>query len=374
MVPLQSSAPALAPALAALVVLALFGAAVGALGSAVVRRLSNPVGKYRLLYAGVLFPFALLAYVVLAAVGIGQAILAPVSFPIEVAETVLVDFVTFLAAGSVWLAAYLPTVRGVRAVRDVSYPTRRALADMGRYVLGLCALLAVVVPVLQRAQTTGSPLVLAVVLAAFALAFLYASPWLLAALRSTTTPTGETADRLDRLRTRAGLDVRDVRVFDTDDEETATTLVRGPPGYRRLFVASTFLDRFDDETATALLAVEAGRLRAHVLEAAVGTVGVAGVALVASFSGWAPRWPALGVAVALLLAGFWDVRRRIRAADDYAAERVGPGTLADAFERYAEVHALEPPHRRFPNPLSIRVPLGDRIDRLRERAAADENV
>lgn len=367
MAPLQSSGPALAPALVTLLVLALVGVAVGAVGSAVVRRLSNPVRKYRLLYAGVLFPYTLVAYVVLAAVGIGRALLAPMPLPVAAVETVLVDFVAFLAAGSVWLAAYLPTVRGVRAVRDVSYPTRRALADMGRYVLGLCALLAVVVAPLQHAQAAGSPFALAVALAAVALAFLYASPWVLAALRSTTTPAGETADRLDRLRTRAGLAVRDARVLDTDDEETATTLVRGPPGYRRLFVASTFLDRFDDETATALLAVEAGRLRAHALEASVGTVVVAGVALVTGVTGAAPRWPALGVAAAVLLAGLWSVRRGVLAADDYAADRVGVDVLASAFERHAEVHAMEPGRRRLPNPFSIRIPLGDRIDRLRER-------
>ncbi|MFB6256121.1 MAG: hypothetical protein ABEH58_05230 [Haloplanus sp.] len=41
--------------------------------------------------------------------------------------------------------------------------------------------------------------------------------------------------------------------------------------------------------------------------------------------------------------------------------------MADAFERYAEVHTLEPTPRRVPNPLSATVALGDRIDRLRER-------
>ena len=90
------------------------------------------------------------------------------------------------------------------------------------------------------------------------------APWLVAALRSTTTPGAATWERIERLRDRAGLDVRGALVLDTDDEETAAVYVRGPPGYRRLFVTTTFLDRFDDGVVTALLAAEAGTGRARV--------------------------------------------------------------------------------------------------------------
>jgi len=67
----------------------------------------------------------------------------------------------------------------------------------------------------------------------------------------------------------------------------------------------------------------------------------------------------------VVLIGFWLARRRIRAADEYAAEQVGRTTVADALTEYADVHALEPTQRRVPNPLSIKVALGDRIDYLR---------
>jgi STE24 endopeptidase len=363
---LQSPPPSLGPPLVALVVLAAVGVVIGALGSAVVRRLSNTVGKYRLLYAGVLFPYALLAFGVLALLGLGPAVVAAAGFEPGLLSGGVGYFVAFLAAGVVGLAAYAPTIRGVRAARGVDLPTGRALAAMARYVVGLSALAATAMAVLRLGGDGVPPLALAAGLPVVVAVFLYASPWVLPLLRATTTPSGETGDRLAALRTRAGLDVRDAVVLDTDDAETASAHVRGPPGYRRLFVTSTFLDAFDDDPATALLAVQAGRADAHVLERRVGSVVVAAVPLVAAVSGVGPRWPLLGLAAAAVVVGFWLTRRGVRAADDYAAARVGADAVADAFERYAEIHAMEPSRRRVPNPLSATVSLGDRIDRLRE--------
>ena len=365
MAALQTTPPSVGAAIAALVGLALVGTLLGAIGSAVVRRLGNPVGKYRLLYAAVLFPYTLFAYAVFALTGFGAAILTALPAAPDLVTGILADFVTFLAAGCVWIFSYLPTVRGIRDVRDVDLATGTSIRKMTRYVIGLSVLLSVVLAPLQVGSIESSPLALAVGLAALVLGMLYAAPWLIAVLRSTSTPTGDTADRVARLRDRAGLTVRDVRILDTENEETAETIVRGPPTYRRLFVTSTFLDAFDDETATALLAIEAGQLRTHVFEVRVGTVLVAGIALVASVSGIGPRWPLLGLSLGSVLLGFWLAQRRIRAADEYAAERVGRTTVADALAEYADVHALEPTRRRIPNPLSVTVALGDRIDRLR---------
>lgn len=368
MVPLQTAPPALGTAFVALVALVLVGGGAGAVGNAVARRLSNPVQKYRLLYVVVLVPVTLLAYGLLALLGFGPAVAAAAPTGAPFVGRVLGLAVEFLAAGLVWLAAYAPTVRGVREVRDVSLSTRVALVRMARYVVGLSAVVTVVVAPLRLLPVGNSPLALAVGVAAIGLVSLYASPWLVPVLRSTHVPAGGVADRLADLRSRAGLSVRDVRILDTDDEETARTLVRGPPGYRRLFVTSTFLDAFDDETAAALLAVEAGRLRRHVVELRVSSVVVAGVALVASLTGVGQRWPALGVAFGVLLVGFWLSRRGVRAADEDAAGRVGASAVAAALDRYAEVHAMDPTRRRLPNPLSANVALGDRIDRLRSRA------
>ncbi|WP_049987138.1 peptidase [Halobellus rufus] len=365
MIALQTAPPSVGAAIASLVGLALIGGLLGAIGSVVVRRLRNPVGKYRLLYAAVLFPYALLAYGVLALTGVGAAFLTILPAPPELVTRVLADFVTFLAAGCVWIVSYLPTVRGIRDVRDVNLATSTSVRKMTRYVIGVSALLTVVLVPLQVVSIESAPLALAVGLTTLVLGMLYAAPWLISVLRSTSKPTGDTAAQLERLCDRAGLDVRDVRILDTENEETADTLVRGPPTYRRLFVTSTFLDAFDDETATALLAIEAGRLRAYVFEVRVGTVLVGGLALIASVIGIGPQWPLLGFALGATLAGFWLARQRIRAADEYAAEQVGRTTVADALAEYADVHALEPTRRLIPNPLSVKVALGDRIDQLR---------
>jgi STE24 endopeptidase len=72
----------------------------------------------------------------------------------------------------------------------------------------------------------------------------------------------------------------------------------------------------------------------------------------------------LGASFGALLVGFRLSRRGVRAVDEYAAEQVGATAVAEALDRYAEIHAMAPARRRFPNPLSVNVALGDRIDRL----------
>lgn len=271
----------------------------------------------------------------------------------------------FLATGVVWLAVHAPTIRGVRDVRGVELSLSAALRKMSRYVIGLRAILPVVIAPLQVIPSGASPPVLVVGLAAIAVVFLHASPWLIPVLRSMQEPTDSVANRIATLCSRAGLDVRDVRILDTDDEETANPLVRGPPNYRRPFLTSTFLDVFDDETAAALPAIGTGRLETHVFEIGVSTVVVAGIALIASLTGVGPRRPSLGLSIGVVLLGFWLSRRQIRAADEHAAEQVDTAALSDALTRYADVHAIEPTRRRVPNPLSANVSLGDRIDHIR---------
>lgn len=365
MAALQATPPSLSTAITAFVGLALIGGLIGIVGTVVVRRLRNPVGKYRLLYGAVLFPYALLSYGVFAITGSGAAFLTALPASPEPLEGALSQFVTFLAAGCIWLVSYLPTVRDVREVRDIELATSTAISKMARYIVGLSVVITVVLTPLQEFSLASSPLAFVLALVILILGMLYASPWLIPVLRSTSTPTGERANRVEHLCSRAGLNVRDARILETENEETASIFLRGPPNYRRLFVTSTFLDVFDDETATALLAIEAVKLQMHVLEIRLGTVLVASISLIASVIGIGPQWPLLGLSLGVVLIGFGLSRQRIRAADEYAAEQVGRTTVADALIEYADVHALEPPQRRVPNPLSVKVALGDRIDRLR---------
>jgi STE24 endopeptidase len=85
---------------------------------------------------------------------------------------------------------------------------------------------------------------------------------------------------------------------------------------------------------------------------------------VAAVTGSDARWLLLAAAGGVVLVGFWLTRRGVRAADEYAADQVGASAVVEAFERYATVHSMEPSRRRLPNPLSVNVALGDRIDRL----------
>ncbi|MFB9826224.1 M48 family metallopeptidase [Halobaculum roseum] len=380
MVPLQSavasSTPDLGPPVVFWVLLCLLGAVVGAVGSALARRLSNPVGKYRLLYVGAVLPLGVLAYGLLSILDLGAAVRAALvggSTGTVAVDVFLSEFLTMSAAGTVALVAYAPTVRGVRAVRDIDLSTGRAVALMARWLLGASGVFALAFTPFRLELGAGtSTVAVAVGLVALVVGVLAASPWFVGALRSTREPAGDDAARIDRLRERAGVGsglVDEVRVLDTDDEETANAFVRGIGPTRRLFVTSTFLDALDDETAAALLAVQAGRVRSRALSRRMGAVIGAAVPLLTAFSGsGGPNGSLVAVAGVALVGGLWYARRGILAADDRAAESVGADAVADALERYAEVHAMEPSRRRVPNPLSANVALGDRIDRLRERA------
>lgn len=359
-------ATALSPGVALSVVglLTVIGVVLGGVGSAVAQRLSNPVGRYRQLYLGVVLPFALLSYSVFRRLGLGTVVVGGQS---GMLGTLAATFAELLAGGAVGLAVYLPTIPGIRSVRDIELSIGRAFVRMARYVLALSALVTVVTAPLETSQ---SPVVLLAVVVVLIVAFQAAAPWVISVMRSTRVPDEATMHRVADLRQRTGLTVRDVRVLDTDKEGTANATVRGVPGYRRLFVTSTFLETFDNETATALLGVQAGRQAAQVLARTIAGVLLALVPLFVSLAGAGPLWPLVGVSVGLMTLGLWVTRRGVRAADDYAAERVGPDVVADALEQYAGVHNMEPSRRRVPNPFARSPPLGNRIDRLRERAGA----
>lgn len=64
---------------------------------------------------------------------------------------------------------------------------------------------------------------------------------------------------------------------------------------------------------------------------ALATWSVAAGPLVAAVTGDGPRWLLLGLA-AVVVVGFRLTRSGVRAADAYAAERVGATAVADALE------------------------------------------
>jgi hypothetical protein len=205
--------------------------------------------------------------------------------------------------------------------------------------------------------------------------------------RDLREPTGEERARLASLRETAGLDVERVAI-ETDDggagdeeaadgsttDEDSTGIgrvevgVRGPPGRRVLFVTEGVLDDLDEDVAIGLLAAEAGRVETYYGEFRAVAVAAVLAVLAAIVTVTVPFQAGFASLVAVGLAAFWVGRRVQYAADGRAADAVGAGRVADAFERVAAVRGVEPETGDWSTWFEVQPPLGDRIAALRERA------
>lgn len=185
--------------------------------------------------------------------------------------------------------------------------------------------------------------------------------------RSAREPTPEEHERLAELCERAGLSVPRRHVVDTRGANAVEVSVRGPPGYRHLFVSDVVLEELDGETAAALLAAEAGRVGQFYGEYRALSVGVAMGLAASGFALVLPFEVAMSALVAAALAFTWGGRRLQYRADDRAAGRVGADALADAFERVADRHGVEPESDGWSTVFEMQPPLGARIGRLRRR-------
>lgn len=145
MLTLQTASSGVGSLLFTLIVLALFAGLIGAIGGALVRRLEEPAGKYRLLYVLVLFPATLGAYAYLTLAGLGPSVAAWFGLGPGFVADAFANLVEFLAAGIVWLTAYAPTIPNMRDDRGIDSSAFQVLQRMARYVLAASAILAVVV-------------------------------------------------------------------------------------------------------------------------------------------------------------------------------------------------------------------------------------
>lgn len=197
--------------------------------------------------------------------------------------------------------------------------------------------------------------------------------------RDLREPTDEERGRLAYLRESAGLDVDRIAIEMADDRDGSESgeagsidiAVRGPPRRRVLFVTETVLDGLDEDVAVGLLAAEAGRVETYYGEfRAVAIAAVLGVlaAIVTTVVSFDTGFASL---VAIGLAAFWAGRRVQYAADDRAANAVGAGRVADAFERVATIRGVEPETGDWSTWFEVQPPLGDRIEKLRERAESE---
>ncbi|RLM68413.1 peptidase [Halorubrum sp. Atlit-26R] len=152
----------------------------------------------------------------------------------------------------------------------------------------------------------------------------------------------------------------------------AEVAVRGPPRRRVLFLTADVLTDLDEDVAVGLLAAEAGRVAAYYAEFRAVAVGAVLATLAAVVTTLVPFESGFAAVIAVGIASFWAGRRVQYAADARAADAVGADRVADAFERVAERRGVEPETGDWSTWFEVQPPLGDRIARLRERAADGE--
>ncbi|MDB2281250.1 peptidase [Halorubrum ezzemoulense] len=152
----------------------------------------------------------------------------------------------------------------------------------------------------------------------------------------------------------------------------AEVSVRGPPRRRVLFLTEDVLTDLDEDAAVGLFAAEAGRVTTYYAEFRAVAVGAVLGALAAVVTTLVPFESGFAALVAVGLVSFWAGRRVQYAADARAADAVGADRVADAFERVAERRGVEPETGDWSTWFEVQPPLGDRVARLRERAADAE--
>lgn len=278
------------------------------------------------------------------------------------------QFALFLSAACVTLPAYTVMVPAIRNARDIDLSIWTAVRRMGRYTLVLTIFLTVGFVPVERFATgedlglTSGVLILLVGVLPFV------TPVLFSVFRSNRIPTNAERDRLESLCEQAGLNVDDIWVL-TDADETLEIHLRGLPGKRHLYVSMFGLQRFDDKALSALLATNAGSIAHHYR--AIKLYPLVGFLIITipTIAWGSTLWYAVLIGVALVgwLPMLWAARRAVRRGDDYAADRVGAATAADALERIATEQNLDIPSGGIGTIFKTRPPLQERIDRLRER-------
>lgn len=217
-------------------------------------------------------------------------------------------------------------------------------------------------------QSTVDPVLFVVVAFVVFLGGAVIAPLVLLSVRDTREPTVDERERLKVLAETAGYEPPEVHVIDTVGDHSVEVSIRGPPGKRSLLVTDYVLAELDSETAAALLAAEAGRSKLLYIEyRALAAASVIGIAT-GMFGGLIPFSDGLFILAVAALALFWVGRRLQFAADRLAADQVGAESLATAFETVATLQGVEPEGSTWRTWFEVQPPLGQRIDRLRDRS------
>ncbi|WP_255151621.1 hypothetical protein [Halorarius halobius] len=278
----------------------------------------------------------------------------------EFARTLLTAYGYALAGTAVVLGTYLGYLPAIRRTREVELGTGTAAVRVARWLVVAALFAATAAAAAFSVSLT--PLTAAVGVALVAAGAYLAAPWLIALTQSVREPTDEERARIDSLLDRADADGYRLRVLDRREEENASAFVRGPPGYRHLFVTDYLLDALDDDDAAAMLAVTTANARHTAYR--LGLVAVGGGLLLATLSAGRPL-VGVGLLVAVPTVGYPVGRRLVFHADDRAADAVGAGRVADALDTVAQLHDASLDAGLLARVLSLRPSVGQRIDRLR---------
>ncbi|ELZ95131.1 putative peptidase [Haloferax mucosum ATCC BAA-1512] len=270
----------------------------------------------------------------------------------------------FVAVGAAAVAtvSYLGAFPVAKRVRGVEMSTGTAAAIMFRYHLVVAVLVFSVVTLYRAEIRSGVSHGVFTILVLGTAGYIFSTP-LVGLSQTTTEPDADAQQRLDNLQSRVGLSVVRTRLLDGNGYRS-DHFVRGPVGRKTLFVTDSFLERYDDDTVAAVLAVlavQAERTNRFTYEMQLlSATAFGGLAL----SGLAPTNSLLvfaSVGVLSLVVGITLSKRLKLRADDAAAARVGHDTLADTLEPIRE----ELDHSRG-SALSFEPDYDARIDRLRQ--------
>jgi STE24 endopeptidase len=281
----------------------------------------------------------------------------------EVLVSILTMYGYTLAGSVVVLAGYLGFLPAIRRVRGLDLGYGRAALSVGRWLAVAGVVFALVTGGTLSVSLT--PVTTAVGIVALTVGVYAGAPLLVRLSQPVRTPTPDEQRLLDRLCARAGADAHRLRVLERRDEVAAAALVRGPPGYRYLYVSDYLLDALDEDAAAAILALAVANARHTTYR--VGVAGVVGGLLLGLLTAGRPL-AALAVPVGSLPVAYLVGRRLVFRADARAADRLGDETVADALDRQADLHDASLDAGLFARLGSLRPSVGQRIDRLRTAA------
>lgn len=352
--------------------LLLISAAIFWTAGAIVKRLSDPMGRFRLLVIGGFSLIGLVSYGLLGAIETGIILIDALSPALtnSFVGSFAAKLLTCLLASSVVLVADLSVLPAIRDVRELEQTAREEALKFSRVLILLSVFVAAALTLIDPALSGEiSPLFVLPIVVLFVSSLYLVAPVLGVKLGIGREPTHNEADRIASFCRVASLDTQAVRVIDGTSTEIVKTAVYRSFRGRYLHVTDYLLDSLDDDAAGALVAAATGQSNVHYREYLIlSLLGVvAGLTVAIAIGSWLAIIVAFGSLAVLIPVFLWGGRRLQFRADAYAAERVGAETVADTFEQVAEIHGFEPKSGRFSRFFKLRPPVGRRIDRLRKR-------